>query len=111
MAAHLIETLPKRRGPQQKGGSEHEELKLTPLFTQAIGSHSPTFTMVEFVPLTKQPGGRVKSFKLGTEGQESSEFSNVRKQMNIRLIYWVEAETSQISSIQIVGNQRASKLG
>ena len=52
-----------------------EELRLELPFTHATGSHSPTSTVVEFVPLRTQPAGRVSFLDLGVEEHESSEFS------------------------------------
>jgi len=61
----------KSRGPQQKDGSWHEELNVVSFLKQATGSHCPTSTMLELVPLTKQPGGRVTFLDPGVGEHES----------------------------------------
>jgi len=57
----------------------HEELKLEFSFTHLTGSHSPTSTVVVFVPLTTQPAGNVSFLELGVEEHESSDFSSKEK--------------------------------
>lgn len=60
-------------------GSVHEELKLEFLFTHETGSHSPTSTMVLFVPFKTQPAGNVSFLELGVKEHESTDFSAKKK--------------------------------
>jgi hypothetical protein len=71
----------KTRGPQQKDGSWHEELKMESLFKQATGSHSPTSTMLLFVALITQPSGRVTFLELGIGEQESTPSSGNNEEL------------------------------
>lgn len=73
----------KERGPQHREESVQEELKLEFPFTHATGLHSPTSTVVEFVPLRTQPTGRASFLDLGLVEHESSDFSEKRKQTNM----------------------------
>lgn len=71
------------RGPQQKDGSWHEELKVESFFKQATGSHSPTSTMLLFVARVTQPSGRIMFFELGIGKQESTSSSGNNEKLLI----------------------------
>ena len=71
-------------------GSVHEELKLEFPFTHATGSHSPTSTVVVFVPFKTQPGGNVSFLELGVKEHESTDFSekeNKKKKQQLNAQY------------------------
>ena len=77
VAPHLTRTLSKERGPQHCKGSEQDELNVSLPFTHGTESHSPTSTVLMFVPFKTQPGGSVWFLDVGAEGHESTDFSEI----------------------------------
>jgi len=53
-----------------------EELKVVFSDTHAAGLHSPTSTLVVFLPSIVQPVGNVSFLEIGVGEQESADFSN-----------------------------------
>ena len=60
-----------------------EELKLEFPFTHVTGSHSPTSTVVMFVPFRTQPAGSVSFLELGVEEHESRDFSEKKQYKSV----------------------------
>ena len=86
-----------------------EELKLEFPFTHLTGSHSPTSTMVVFVPLRTQPAGRVSFFDQGVEEHESSDFSGEQKK---EIAFFHEYKVDSFANVNLLirNNNNYDKL-
>ncbi len=62
-----------------------EELKVEFPLTHATGAHSPTFTVVTFVPFSAQPGGSVSFLEIGVEEHESTDFSVKNNNIKVKI--------------------------
>ena len=80
------------------------ELKLEFPCTHLTGLHSPTSTVVVFVPLRTQPAGRVSTLELGVEEHESADFSEKKIAIQINNLltdYNAHARLSKLESLEL----------